>query len=181
MKVLKNKLSGTGIRSRAQLEVQSWAEDEVVHSDFKDERLGKRFRTLLQQLTEGIGKRIPFACQDGANTKAAYRSLSNPPVSEEATPSGHFHSTRERALLVDGNVLVLHDTTEISFKHRDGSLGLLGQIGQRTAWGILMHSSLVVTRAEGFPLEIAAVKFWTRNKFKGTKALEKKVDPTRAD
>ncbi len=173
-----DKRSGTGICSSAQLEVRPWAEDEVAHCDFKDERLGKRFRTLLQQLTEGIGKSIPFACQDWANTKAAYRFLSNPRVSEEAILSGHFHSTRERAFLVDGNVLVLHDTTEISFKHRDGSIGLLGQIGQRTACGILMHSSLVVTR-EGLPLGIAAVKFWTRDKFKGTKALEKKVNPTR--
>ncbi len=173
-----DKRSGTGICSSAQLEVRSWAEDEVAHCDFKDERLGKRFRTLLQQLTEGIGKSIPFACQDWANTKAAYRFLSNPRVSEEAILSGHFHSTRERAFLVDDNVLVLHDTTEISFKHRDGSIGLLGQIGQRTACGILMHSSLVVTR-EGLPLGIAAVKFWTRDKFKGTKALEKKVNPTR--
>lgn len=66
-----DKRSGTGICSSAQLEVRSWAEDEVAHCDFKDERLGKRFRTLLQQLTEGIGKSIPFACQDWANTKAA--------------------------------------------------------------------------------------------------------------
>ena len=41
-----------------------------------------------------------------------------------------------------------------------------------------MHSSLVVT-AEGLPLGIAAVKFWTRKEFKGTNALKKKVNPTR--
>lgn len=173
-----DKRSSHGIRSSAPLEVQSWAEAEVAHSNFKDKRLGKRFRSLLQQLTEGIGKSIPFACQDWANTKAAYRFLSNPRVSEETILSGHFHSTRERTSLVDGNVLVLHDTTEISFKHRDGSIGLLGHIAQRTICGILMHSSLVVTR-EGLPLGIAAVKFWTRDKFKGTNALKKKVNPTR--
>ncbi|KON82603.2 hypothetical protein PA01_00805 [Azoarcus sp. PA01] len=107
----------------------SWAEDEVATSEFKDERLGKRFRTLLQQLTEGAGKSISFACQDWANTKAAYRFFSTPRVSEEAILSGPFHSTRERASLVDDHVLVLHDTTEISFKHNDGTIGLLGQVG----------------------------------------------------
>lgn len=173
-----DKRSGTRIPSSAQLEVQSWAEEEVATSEFKDERLGKRFRTLLQQLTEGIGRSIPFACQDWANTKAAYRFLSNPRVGEEAILSGHFHSTRERASLVADGVLILHDTTAISFKHNDGTIGLLGQVGQRTACGILMHSSLVVTR-EGLPLGIAAVKFWTRSKFKGTNALKKKVNPTR--
>lgn len=64
-----DKGSGRGTRSGVQLEVRSWAEEEVASSEFKDERLGKRFQTLLQQLTEGIGKSIPFACQDGANTK----------------------------------------------------------------------------------------------------------------
>lgn len=173
-----DKRSRRDTHSGVQLEVRSWAREEVATSEFKDERLGKRFRTLLQQLTEGIGKSIPFACQDWANTKAAYRFFSNPRVSEEAILSGHFHSTRERVSLVEDRVLVLHDTTEISFKHNDGTIGLLGQIGQRTAFGILMHSSLVVTR-EGLPLGIAAVKFWTRDKFKGANALKKKVNPTR--
>ena len=36
-----------------------------------------------------------------------------------------------------------------------------------TVCGLLMHASLAVT-AEGLPLGLAAVKFWTRKKFKGT-------------
>ncbi len=41
-----------------------------------------------------------------------------------------------------------------------------------------MHASLAVT-AEGLPLGLAAIKFWTRSKFKGTNALKRKVNPTR--
>jgi hypothetical protein len=41
-----------------------------------------------------------------------------------------------------------------------------------------MHSSLVVT-PDGLPLGLAAVKFWTRKKFKGTNALKKRINPTR--
>jgi hypothetical protein len=41
-----------------------------------------------------------------------------------------------------------------------------------------MHSSLVTT-VEGVPLGLAAVKFWTKKKFKGIAALKRKVDPTR--
>jgi hypothetical protein len=41
-----------------------------------------------------------------------------------------------------------------------------------------MHSSLAVT-AEGLPLGLVAIKFWTRSKFKGTNALKRKVNPTR--
>ena len=41
-----------------------------------------------------------------------------------------------------------------------------------------MHSSLVVTLS-GLPLGLAAIKIWTRKKFKGTRALKRKVNPTR--
>jgi hypothetical protein len=41
-----------------------------------------------------------------------------------------------------------------------------------------MHSSLVVT-TEGLPLGISAIKFWTRQEFKGTNALKRKINPTR--
>ena len=44
--------------------------------------------------------------------------------------------------------------------------------------GLLVHSSLVVT-TDGLPLGMAAVKFWTRKKFKGTNALSKRINPTR--
>jgi hypothetical protein len=41
-----------------------------------------------------------------------------------------------------------------------------------------MHSSLAVT-AEGLPLGLSAIKFWTRDEFKGTNALKKHINPTR--
>ena len=47
-----------------------------------------------------------------------------------------------------------------------------------TVCGLLMHSSLVLT-TDGLPLGLAAVKFWTRKKFKGTAALKRRVNPTR--
>jgi hypothetical protein len=42
----------------------------------------------------------------------------------------------------------------------------------------MMHSSLAVT-TEGLPLGLAAIKFWTRDEFKGCNALKKKINPTR--
>jgi hypothetical protein len=41
-----------------------------------------------------------------------------------------------------------------------------------------MHSSLAVT-TDGLPLGLTAVKFWTREKFKGTRALKRHINPTR--
>jgi hypothetical protein len=89
----------------------------------------------------------------------------------------------------DGPVLVLHDTTEFSYQREDvDAIGITksinsgrdkaGRLRSHTVCGILMHSSLAVT-TEGLPLGLAAVKFWTRKKFKGTAALKKKINPTR--
>lgn len=49
---------------------------------------------------------------------------------------------------------------------------------QHTVCGISMHSSLALT-LEGVPLGLTAIKFWTRDKFKGANALKKKINPTR--
>ncbi len=100
-------------------EIGSWLEREVAGCQFQDVRHGKRFRSLVWQLSGKIGGSIPFACQDGAATKAAYRFLSNVRVDEGKILAGHFLCTRERfAATADSPVLVLHDTTEFSF-HRD--------------------------------------------------------------
>ena len=166
---------------------RSWIDQEIEKCTFVDERLGKRFRTLLEQLSDGTGESIPMACQDWASTKAAYRFLSNERVNERDILAGHFQSTRERFAASDGLALVLHDTTQFSYARDDGrSIGKLGKshIGTvsrpqyHTVCGILMHSSLAVT-PEGLPVGLSAVKFWTRDEFKGTNALKKHINPTR--
>lgn len=171
------------------MEAGSWAQRETAACPFNDLRLGKRFSKLLEQLADGVGQPIPFACQDWANTKAAYRFFSNSRVSETDILLGHFDSTRQRMSRTPGTVLVLHDTTEFSYKRDDiNAVGITHEVNSRrkpdgrlpkhTVCGVLMHSSLAVT-TEGLPLGIAAAKFWTRKKFKGTRALKNKINPTR--
>jgi hypothetical protein len=136
-----------------------------------------------------MGQSIPFACQDWANAKGAYRFLSNDRVNEADILAGHFQSTRDRAGAAEGLIFVLHDTTEFTFQREDSSaIGITksvnsgrdkaGRVRSHAVCGILMHSSLALT-TEGLPLGVAAVKVWTRQKFKGTAALKKKVKPTR--
>ena len=54
-----------------------WTRKEADPVAFADARLGRRFGELLRQLGDGMGASIPLACQDWANTKAAYRFLAN--------------------------------------------------------------------------------------------------------
>ncbi len=130
-------------------------------------------------MSNGLGQTIPLACQDWANTKAAYRFFSNPRVNEEEILSGHFASTQARAAAIQEPLLVLHDTTEFTFQANGPSVGLITNLPRkRTVCGLLMHSSLVVT-TDGLPLGLAAVKFWTRKHFKGTTALKRVINPTR--
>jgi hypothetical protein len=167
---------------------KTWAEREAAGCDFRDARLHKRFLMLLGQIGSDVGQSIPLVCQDWANTKAAYRFFSNDRVSEADILSGHFASTRERLAATNDLVLMLHDTTEFTFKRDKPELigltktvnkkGKAGWLTPHTLCGILMHSSLAVT-TEGVPLGLAAVKFWTRKKFKGTAALKRKTNPTR--
>ncbi|OYD53842.1 IS4 family transposase [Thauera propionica] len=173
---------------RAQDETHAWIDHELAGCEFKDRRLGQRLRTLLVQLSDGPGRSLPVACQDWANTKAAYRFLGNERVSEGEILAGHFSATRERVAATRGPVLVVHDTTELSYRRQDiEPIGVLckshtrsygGRPRLHTVCGILMHSSLVVT-PEGLPLGLGAIKFWTRSRFKGTNALKRSINPTR--
>jgi hypothetical protein len=129
---------------------------EVGDCAFSDERLGKRFRSLLEQLSSNLGDSIPLVCQDRASTKAAYRFLDNDRVGEAEILAGRFEATRDRFAATDGPILVLHDTTEFSFKRGDvDAVGITrkcvagaycdGAIRYYAGCGILMHSRLGVT------------------------------------
>ena len=74
------------------------------------------------------------------------------------------------------NLLVLHDTCEFTcYRNKESDIGVIeftasgknkaGRPICNTIRGVLMHSSLVIT-PEGVPLGLAAVKFWSRKKFK---------------
>jgi hypothetical protein len=131
----------------------SWIDEELIGCEFADVRLGKRFRALIERLSQAIGETIPMACQDWATTKAAYRFFSNDRVDEQEILAGHFQATRDRFSATEGTVLVLHDTTAFSFQREDrepiGATSQVnsgkdkeGRVRRHTVCGILMHSSL---------------------------------------
>ena len=170
-------------------DTSAWIQEELSGCDLKDRRLDERLRTLVGDLSARIGQGIPMACQDWSATKAAYRFLDNDKVDEAVILAGHFQATRSRFDAANGPILVLHDTTEFSFKRdRPDAIGKThkcpvgrdkaGRPVTKTICGILMHSSFVVT-PEGLPLGLAAIKFWTRQEFKGITALSKKINMTR--
>src|SRR5215475_3916745 len=120
-----------GMRERDEAE---WVQEEVAGCEFGDRRLGKRFEKLLSAMAKQIGSSLSVACQDWANTKAAYRFLANERVNEREILAGHFQATRDRVAATEGPLLVLHDTTEFSFqRQKQTAIGLLRRLSLQRA------------------------------------------------
>jgi hypothetical protein len=63
----------TPVDSMAASSHEYWTNGEIDEGAFKDARLGRRFSELIRQVGDRMGESIPYACQDWASTKAAYR------------------------------------------------------------------------------------------------------------
>jgi hypothetical protein len=111
--------------------MDTWVERELGDSDFPDQRLKTRLGKLLGDLGRRIGSTVPLACQDWAATKAAYRFFDNQRVDEGVILGGHFAATAQRFAATPGPVLVLHDTTEFSFRREAPEK--VGQLGRTKA------------------------------------------------
>ncbi len=180
------RVQATECRESSECRPDEWIDNELMGCKFQDVRHGKRMRQLLEQLAGKVGATTPWASQDWANTKAAYRFFANDRIDEANILAGHFTSTQDRVAAASGfPILILHDTTEFSFTREDGrGIGIVKKLAFRyagryhTTCGILMHSSLVTT-CDGLPLGLGAIKFWNRNRFHGANALKRRINPTR--
>ena len=54
--------------------IGAWFDREISGCNLADERPTKRLRKLLERMGGAMGNGIPLACQDWANTKAAYQA-----------------------------------------------------------------------------------------------------------
>jgi hypothetical protein len=154
----------------------SWTEDEFEEIDFNDERLSSRFSELVGKLGSNAGRSIQVACEDWANTKAAYRFFSNPKISAEIICGAHAKSTAQRvdAVLAGSKsfVLAVQDTTFINYSYQPRTQGLGDFFNfkrnsgeQVKTVGFILHSSLALSE-DGVPLGLFDQKLWTRTKGK---------------
>ena len=117
-------------------ESMGWAQQEFETIDLGDPRLNRRAVLLAERLGQKPGASIPGACENWAETAAAYRFLRNEQVSCEDVMTAHRQATmgriREHAV-----VLCLQDTTELDFNGQEASgLGPLSYEAQR---GLYLH------------------------------------------
>jgi hypothetical protein len=134
--------------------------DEMAGADLGDDRLNARRNQLLAVLERSPDKGFPEACANDADTEALYRFFRNGRISLAAIVEPHLAATSVRCRALE-EVLVIHDTTEMSFAREQAGTGLT-RLGPRRQ-GFWVHTSLAVS-AEGLraPLGLVAMTPVTR-------------------
>jgi hypothetical protein len=141
---------------------EQWAALEFADVELNDARLNRRCQELAVALGQQPDAPINQACEDWADTKAAYRFFGN---TKRVTPAGistpHQQRTVER-MNQHPLVLAVQDTTFFNYTHHPHTQGL-GEIGNKKQQqrGFGLHSTLAVTPA-GLPLGTLTQQFFTR-------------------
>lgn len=138
-----------------------WAVEEFAQVALNDERLNERCRNLAAALAQQPEAPINHACEDWADTKAAYRFFAN----KKVTPAGILAPHQQRTVArmsQHKQVLAIQDTTFFNYTHhpKTRELGLVGnkKSNQR---GFGMHSTLVTTTV-GTPMGVLTQAFFNR-------------------
>ena len=139
----------------------SWATEEFLKVRLKDKRLNQRCQKVAEALEQQSTEPINQACEDWADTKAAYRFFDNPKVSPDQILAPHYQRTVKR-MKSHPLVLAVQDTTFFNYTHHPQTDGL-GEIGikAQNQRGFGMHSTLAVT-SQGLPLGLLTQQFLER-------------------
>jgi hypothetical protein len=135
--------------------------EEMRAGDLGDARLNARRTRLMQVLEQRPDAGFPEACGSESETEALYRFLRNERVSLPAVIEPHLAATAARCHAV-GEVLVIHDTTEVSFGGEAARTGLTRQSARRQGFGV--HVALAVSSDTlHLPLGLLAVTTLVRS------------------
>jgi Transposase DNA-binding/Transposase DDE domain len=134
--------------------------DELASGTLGDRRLDERRDRVVAAVERHPDRGFPDACETEAESEALYRFLRNPRVTSEAVIEPHVVATAARCAAA-GEVLVIHDTTDMAFPGAAPRQGLtpLGP-GRQGFW---VHASLAVS-ADGrrAPLGVVALQSYAR-------------------
>lgn len=123
---------------------QGWVGTHFGGANLSDERRVRRVMTLASAFSESPGSSIPQLFERPYDIKAAYNLFKHPEATPESLQAGHRGLVKER-LNAPGTVLLLEDTTELSWSNHQEIEGL-GPVGNGSEHrqGFLLHSVLAV-------------------------------------
>lgn len=126
---------------------------EMASGDLGDQRLNERRDRLMATLEQHPDTGFPEACANDAELEALYRFLRNQRVSLAALLEPHVEATRARCEAV-GDVLVIHDTTDMVFAGERARSGL-ARLGP-ARHGFWVHAAVAVS-ADGLRAPLGVV------------------------
>lgn len=144
-----------------------WADEEMADVDLGDTRLDKRLIRLCDRFSASPESPINQACEDWAETKAAYRFFQNEQVDAHAIMKAHRLKTVER-MKKHTTILAIQDTSYFIYTSHPKTEGL-GRMSMKKGKnvdkifsnGLLMHACLATT-TDGTPLGLLDQQIYAR-------------------
>ncbi|HEY7427680.1 MAG TPA: IS4 family transposase [Gemmataceae bacterium] len=135
--------------------------DSFARRNFGNLNLGDRRRTerlvqAVDRLCRHPGGTLPDKLNRPADLRAFYRLMRRPEVTHGPLIRCHADYTRQRIAEQDGDVLILHDATELDFTSKTTVSASLSQIGMGTRRGFICHNSLAVRADTGAVLGLSS-------------------------
>ena len=142
-----------GETSRDVIDVRPSLVDEMASGELGDQRLNERRDRVMAVLEQHPDTSFPEVCGNDADVEAFYRFVRNRRLSLDTLVEPHFAATHARCVAV-GEVLVIHDTTDMVFAGETARAGLapLGK-GRQGFW---LHPALAVS-ADGLRAPLGLV------------------------
>jgi hypothetical protein len=145
----------------------SWTNNEFFSADLGDERLNKRLSIMVERFAQSPTSPINHACDDWAETKAAYRFFRNEKIAYKEITRSHIAATKERCRDYS-TVLAIQDTTYCNYSQHPQTKGLCPLSRNKgkhhddiVTLGLVIHSTFVVG-TDGLPLGIVDQKIYSR-------------------
>jgi Transposase Tn5 dimerisation domain/Transposase DNA-binding len=155
--------------------MQEWILDETATADLCDKRLDRRFRIILNSMSQKPSLKFPAGCNGRAEVEAAYRFLDNKKVGKDLILLPHRTATLER-IRAEKVVLIPQDTTELDMTRPREIMVGAGPLNDESRVGFHDHALLAYT-PEGIPLGVIAANIWARD----FDAFDKDADQKRAE
>ena len=140
-------------------EVKDWVAKEFETLDFNSERLNKRFKIALSDMSNQTDKSIWLASGSRTNAKAVYRMIANKKCTPQDILTAHINATTNRSKNKN-TLLAVQDTMAVNYANHTKTEGL-GYNCELTR-GINVHTCLLLT-PQGIPLGILTQNTITRS------------------
>src|SRR3954454_1579406 len=121
---------------------RTWAEANFATAELGDRRRTRRLIDTAAQLAQQPEGSLP-AHFSWNPLRAVYRLCNRPETTHDAVTATHFALTRSLMEQADSPVLVLHDTTELTFTSHSALEGT-GPLGNGQGRGFLQHNSSAI-------------------------------------